>query len=167
MKNGCSVIDFTPCAQKFDSYKLTDLIAKYRASDDIKAFFVFYYQLFSRVGYRGNYEYGLFCNYNFALIDAVEFSILFYGSGSAYADVPSMKGTWGVKHSEAPVRWVDTSNEKNKIGVMDESWLETNMLHKFTKEDAEVDAKNAQKDNSRKPFLVNLKEDFECAKRSL
>ena len=113
------------------------------------------------------------------MLDASDFSILFDGSGSVHAGIPSRQGGWGTKYSQAPIRWVDTSNEKNKIGVIDESWLEKEMLYKFTLKDNEPDMQNntgerknslseaflpkAAKhfaEESKEPFLIKLQEDF-------
>lgn len=140
LQNGCSVVDISPIKQSMDSLKLSDIVTRYKTEQNIDVFFVFCYQLYSRIewispadygnGLKFSNEYGLMCQYKMFLIDAKNMENVFEDSGLVRAWMPeredkNMFGT--MKHFQAPIDWLK-DNGKKKEGIINGEWLENRML---------------------------------------
>ncbi len=138
LKNSCSVVDISPVKQSVDMLKLPDIIGRYRTEQNIDAFFIFCYQLYSRVtqrSYSGTTlqvydECGLMCEYRILLIDSKNMKNIFDEKGRVWAWIPrtEKQQLLGSKMQfQAPVDWVKNTGKK-KEGIINGEWLENKML---------------------------------------
>jgi hypothetical protein len=171
-ENGCSVIDITPIKNQLDWKKLKEVIAYYRTSQNIDAFFIFCYQTYSRTNFydpkthHQRNDIGLKCDYIMELIDAKNYDTIFEDKGTVNAFVSASNRESDSYSMKAPIEWMKEEG-KRKIGIINREWLEKDFLNNFKSYETIYETGPRKKDKP-KPFAYSiaakLKYDFDKLK---
>lgn len=149
-ENGCSVVDLAPIKNSLDGMVLSDIIERYRSTQNVDAFFICCYQLYSKVhrtvqlaNKRQTYnDYGLMIEYKGLMIDPRTMEIIFKYSGQASANMPTTEkpGFFGdTMMRQAPIEWFKAEGKgKGGYYIINRGWLERKLLESLDLKDAPI-----------------------------
>jgi len=149
-ENGCSVVDLMPIRSSLNAMVLSDIIARYGSTQNIDAFFICCYQLYSKVqrtvqsaNRKQIYnDYGLMLEYKGLLIDSRTMEIIFKYSGQTRANMSTTEKSGFFANTitrQAPLEWFEVEGEKEKgYYIINRNWLEKKLLESLDSKDAPI-----------------------------